>query len=237
MPSTRRMLVPSGPAAPLRLCGPAAPGWERRPGPGTGSLLWFHGEWPSLFHGSPAVLGLYTLVVLPVGGKQPRVLSRRQHSGAFLPDLPTDALDSHRSFQDKHGLAGKRELEPEDEARPGERTLIPGRAGQWGYWPPTTPNPQPSLSWAAQNLSAARTRHPKPESKILGRPQGLRACPALGGREGRPSDAPRCPGLGRAPGRHPCPLWFLGSFDRPLAENNVVRTIIEFLTFLHLKGT
>uniref|UniRef100_A0AAA9S2M5 Galanin peptides n=1 Tax=Bos taurus TaxID=9913 RepID=A0AAA9S2M5_BOVIN len=60
------------------------------------------------------------------------------------PRRAPDALDSHRSFQDKHGLAGKRELEPEDEARP-------------------------------------------------------------------------------------------GSFDRPLAENNVVRTIIEFLTFLHLK--
>uniref|UniRef100_A0A4W2GIX6 Galanin peptides n=1 Tax=Bos indicus x Bos taurus TaxID=30522 RepID=A0A4W2GIX6_BOBOX len=155
------------------------------------------------------------------------------NSAGYL--LGPHALDSHRSFQDKHGVAGKRELEPEDEARPGERTLIPGRAGQWGYWPPTTPNPQPSLSWAPQNLSAARTRHPKPENKILGRPQGLRACPALGGREGRPSDAPRCPGLGQAPGRHPCPLWFLGSFDRPLAENNIVRTIIEFLTFLHLK--
>uniref|UniRef100_A0AAA9T5J8 Galanin peptides n=1 Tax=Bos taurus TaxID=9913 RepID=A0AAA9T5J8_BOVIN len=109
------------------------------------------------------------------------------NSAGYL--LGPHALDSHRSFQDKHGLAGKRELEPEDEARPGERTLIPGRTGQWGYWPPTTPNPQPSLSWAPQNLSAARTRHPKPER----------------------------------------------SFDRPLAENNVVRTIIEFLTFLHLK--
>ncbi|XP_044799732.1 galanin peptides isoform X2 [Bubalus bubalis] len=68
-------------------------------------------------------------------------------SGPFSHPGPrvTDAIDNHRSFQDKHGLAGKRELEPEDEARP-------------------------------------------------------------------------------------------GSFDRPLAENNVVRTIIEFLTFLHLKG-
>lgn len=191
-------MVPSGPAAPLQLCGPAAPGWEWRPGPGTSSLLWFHGERPSLFHGAPAVRGLYTLVVLRVGGKQPCVLSRRQHSGAFLPDLPTDAIDNHRSFQDKHGLAGKRELEPEDEARPGERTLIPGHTGQWGYWSPTTL--QLSLSWAPRNLPAARTRRPKPESKILRWPQGLRACPApnrtLGGREGRPSDAPRCPGLG-----------------------------------------
>uniref|UniRef100_A0A9L0TG74 Galanin peptides n=1 Tax=Equus caballus TaxID=9796 RepID=A0A9L0TG74_HORSE len=55
-----------------------------------------------------------------------------------------DAIDNHRSFHDKHGLAGKRELQPEDEARP-------------------------------------------------------------------------------------------GSYDRPLPENNVVRTIIEFLNFLHLK--
>uniref|UniRef100_F6YII8 Galanin peptides n=1 Tax=Equus caballus TaxID=9796 RepID=F6YII8_HORSE len=54
------------------------------------------------------------------------------------------AIDNHRSFHDKHGLAGKRELQPEDEARP-------------------------------------------------------------------------------------------GSYDRPLPENNVVRTIIEFLNFLHLK--
>ncbi|XP_006064019.1 galanin peptides isoform X1 [Bubalus kerabau] len=64
------------------------------------------------------------------------------NSAGYL--LGPHAIDNHRSFQDKHGLAGKRELEPEDEARP-------------------------------------------------------------------------------------------GSFDRPLAENNVVRTIIEFLTFLHLK--
>ena len=32
------------------------------------------------------------------------------------------------------------------------------------------------------------------------------------------------------------PLWFLGSVDRQLLENNVVRTIIEFLTFLQLRG-
>lgn len=33
-------------------------------------------------------------------------------------------------------------------------------------------------------------------------------------------------------------FWFLGSFDRPLPEDekDVVRMIIEFLTFLHLRG-
>eukprot|EP00069_Balaena_mysticetus_P001282 bmy_15178T0 len=61
-------------------------------------------------------------------------------------DLQTDAIDNHRSFHDKHGFSGKRELEPEDEARP-------------------------------------------------------------------------------------------GSVDRRLLENNVVRTIIEFLTFLQLRGS
>uniref|UniRef100_A0AAA9TSS3 Galanin peptides n=1 Tax=Bos taurus TaxID=9913 RepID=A0AAA9TSS3_BOVIN len=79
------------------------------------------------------------------GPCEPEVKEKRGwtlNSAGYL--LGPHALDSHRSFQDKHGLAGKRELEPEDEARP-------------------------------------------------------------------------------------------GSFDRPLAENNVVRTIIEFLTFLHLK--
>ena len=49
-------------------------------------------------------------------------------------DLQTDAIDNHRSFHDKHGFTGKRELEPEDEARPGERTLISGPTGQWGVW-------------------------------------------------------------------------------------------------------
>ncbi|XP_008518945.1 galanin peptides [Equus przewalskii] len=64
------------------------------------------------------------------------------NSAGYL--LGPHAIDNHRSFHDKHGLAGKRELQPEDEARP-------------------------------------------------------------------------------------------GSYDRPLPENNVVRTIIEFLNFLHLK--
>uniref|UniRef100_A0A9L0R6J9 Galanin peptides n=1 Tax=Equus caballus TaxID=9796 RepID=A0A9L0R6J9_HORSE len=65
------------------------------------------------------------------------------NSAGYL--LGPHAIDNHRSFHDKHGLAGKRELQPEDEARP-------------------------------------------------------------------------------------------GSYDRPLPENNVVRTIIEFLNFLHLKA-
>lgn len=29
---------------------------------------------------------------------------------------------------------------------------------------------------------------------------------------------------------------FLGNLGRPLADENIVRTIIEFLTYLHLKG-
>ncbi|KAK2508338.1 hypothetical protein MC885_020008 [Smutsia gigantea] len=58
--------------------------------------------------------------------------------------LRANAIDSHRSLHDKHGLTGKRELQLEDGARP-------------------------------------------------------------------------------------------GSSDRPLAESSVVRTVIDFLTFLHLK--
>ncbi|XP_021120138.1 galanin peptides isoform X3 [Heterocephalus glaber] len=58
---------------------------------------------------------------------------------------PPDAIDNHRSFSDKHGLAGKRELQLDGDLQ-------------------------------------------------------------------------------------------TGSFDRSLPENNIVRTIIEFLTFLHLKG-
>ncbi|XP_032494584.1 galanin peptides isoform X1 [Phocoena sinus] len=65
------------------------------------------------------------------------------NSAGYL--LGPHAIDNHRSFHDKHGFTGKRELEPEDEARP-------------------------------------------------------------------------------------------GSVDRRLLENNVVRTIVEFLTFLQLKG-
>ncbi|XP_053058578.1 galanin peptides isoform X2 [Acinonyx jubatus] len=64
------------------------------------------------------------------------------NSAGYL--LGPHAIDNHRSFQEKPGLTGKRELPPEDEARP-------------------------------------------------------------------------------------------GSFARPLSENAVVRTIIEFLTFLRLK--
>ncbi|XP_006911360.1 galanin peptides, partial [Pteropus alecto] len=64
------------------------------------------------------------------------------NSAGYL--LGPHAIDHHRSLHDKHGLAGKRELQPEDEAKP-------------------------------------------------------------------------------------------GSFDRPLPENDVARTVIEFLTFLQLK--
>ncbi|XP_012612847.1 galanin peptides [Microcebus murinus] len=45
------------------------------------------------------------------------------NSAGYL--LGPHAVDSHRSFNDKHGLAGKRELQPEDEVKPGssERSM------------------------------------------------------------------------------------------------------------------
>ncbi|XP_047371663.1 galanin peptides [Sciurus carolinensis] len=82
----------------------------------------------------PATLGLW-----------PQVKEKRGwtlNSAGYL--LGPHAIDSHRSFSDKHGLAGKRELQPEDEVKP-------------------------------------------------------------------------------------------GSLDRSLPENSIVRTVVEFLTFLHLK--
>ncbi|XP_034868287.1 galanin peptides [Mirounga leonina] len=39
------------------------------------------------------------------------------NSAGYL--LGPHAIDNHRSFQEKPGLTGKRELPPEDEARPG----------------------------------------------------------------------------------------------------------------------
>ncbi|XP_020040566.1 galanin peptides [Castor canadensis] len=39
------------------------------------------------------------------------------NSAGYL--LGPHAIDNHRSFSDKHGLAGKRELQPDDEAKPG----------------------------------------------------------------------------------------------------------------------
>lgn len=44
---------------------------------------------------------------------------------AVLSGLQTDAVDNHRSFHERHGLAGKRELQPEDGATAGEG-LPPG---------------------------------------------------------------------------------------------------------------
>lgn len=44
-------------------------------------------------------------------GSSPRVGSGMQYSDRpSLSALPTDAIDNHRSFSDKHGLTGKREL-------------------------------------------------------------------------------------------------------------------------------
>lgn len=87
---------------------------------------------------------------------------------AVLSDLQTDAIDHHRALHDKHGPAGKRELQPEDGAEPGERRLVPasmalgarhlpGHTGRWGsvrLWPPPTCGL--SLSLARPHLSAAR---------------------------------------------------------------------------------
>ncbi|XP_007466044.1 PREDICTED: galanin peptides [Lipotes vexillifer] len=46
------------------------------------------------------------------------------NSAGYL--LGPHAIDNHRSFHDKHGFTGKRELESEDEARPGsaDRRLL-----------------------------------------------------------------------------------------------------------------
>ncbi|EPY89294.1 galanin peptides preproprotein [Camelus ferus] len=48
------------------------------------------------------------------------------NSAGYL--LGPHAIDNHRSFQDKHGLAGKRELHPDDETRPeaGALERLPG---------------------------------------------------------------------------------------------------------------
>uniref|UniRef100_G1PZ69 Galanin peptides n=1 Tax=Myotis lucifugus TaxID=59463 RepID=G1PZ69_MYOLU len=40
------------------------------------------------------------------------------NSAGYL--LGPNAVDNHRSFHDKHGLAGKRDLQPEDGARAGD---------------------------------------------------------------------------------------------------------------------
>lgn len=57
--------------------------------------------------------------------------------------------------------------------------------------------------------------------------------------QGLPDASPPQVGLGNpqhrvAGGRRQ--FCFLGGFARPLSENAAMRTIIEFLTFLHLKG-
>ena len=130
MPSTSHMPAPSGPAAPPGSEGPL-PRVRAVPGAGASPLLWLPENGPPLPQ-RPWLARFVHLVVFRGGGTQRRVLSWRQHSGAFLSDLPTDAINNHRSLLDKHGLAGKRELKPEDEARPGERTLIPGHAGHRG---------------------------------------------------------------------------------------------------------
>uniref|UniRef100_A0A8C0JNE5 Galanin and GMAP prepropeptide n=1 Tax=Canis lupus dingo TaxID=286419 RepID=A0A8C0JNE5_CANLU len=58
------------------------------------------------------------------------------NSAGYL--LGPHAIDNHRSFHEKPGLTGKRELPPEDEGRSGERAWVtslsitpPGHTGQW----------------------------------------------------------------------------------------------------------
>uniref|UniRef100_A0A2K6MVF7 Galanin and GMAP prepropeptide n=1 Tax=Rhinopithecus bieti TaxID=61621 RepID=A0A2K6MVF7_RHIBE len=46
------------------------------------------------------------------------------NSAGYL--LGPHAVGNHRSFSDKNGLTSKRELQPQDEVKPGERTPIPG---------------------------------------------------------------------------------------------------------------
>ncbi|XP_059565831.1 galanin peptides isoform X2 [Myotis daubentonii] len=45
------------------------------------------------------------------------------NSAGYL--LGPNAVDNHRSFHDKHGLAGKRDLQPEDGARAEAGALVP----------------------------------------------------------------------------------------------------------------
>lgn len=64
-----------------------------------------------LYAGGPAVWGL------PLGLEMGCAVV----TDGFLSGLQTDAIDNHRSFSDKHGLTGKRELQLEvEEGRPGK---------------------------------------------------------------------------------------------------------------------
>uniref|UniRef100_A0A7N9CBP1 Galanin and GMAP prepropeptide n=1 Tax=Macaca fascicularis TaxID=9541 RepID=A0A7N9CBP1_MACFA len=79
------------------------------------------------------------------------------NSAGYL--LGPHAVGNHRSFSDKNGLTSKRELQPQDDVKPGERTPIPGSraphfqqlpgacsGGQlWvsGHLPPICPQLQP----------------------------------------------------------------------------------------------
>lgn len=115
--------------------------------------------------------------------------------GAVLSDLQTDAIDHHRSLHDKHGLAGKRELQPEDEAKPGERRSVPAsealtvrhlpeHTGRWGsirLWPPPARGLRPSL--ARPHLSAARNGGSKTHERGPGQLQGR--APGDSGRQDR----------------------------------------------------
>ncbi|XP_051683850.1 galanin peptides isoform X2 [Oryctolagus cuniculus] len=71
--------------------------------------------------GAPLLVCLLLAAALPA----PRALAlpAKEKRGWTLNSagylLGPHAIDNHRSFHDKQGLAGKRELQPEDQLRPG----------------------------------------------------------------------------------------------------------------------
>ena len=147
----------------------------------------------------------YSLAVLPVGCKQPWVPRDGQGltAEATLRCRPsgvhTDAIDNHRSFHDKYGLAGKRELEPEDEARPGEDFNPRAHRVVGGPGPPRSTTG--AYAWPGHIHWPPATEAAKPGVSSRGSHGWLRALAALsqalGWREGRPAGACRCPGLRR----------------------------------------
>lgn len=62
------------------------------------------------------------MLVAQLCGVFPGLGNGMHHSDrSSLSGLQTDAIDNHRSFSDKHGLTGKRELQLEvEEGRPGK---------------------------------------------------------------------------------------------------------------------
>uniref|UniRef100_A0A8D1GIS8 Galanin and GMAP prepropeptide n=1 Tax=Sus scrofa TaxID=9823 RepID=A0A8D1GIS8_PIG len=119
------------------------------------------------------------------------------NSAGYL--LGPHAIDNHRSFHDKYGLAGKRELEPEDEARPGEDFNPRAHRVVGGPGPPRSTTG--AYAWPGHIHWPPATEAAKPGVSSRGSHGRLRASAALsqalGWREGRPAGARRCPGLRR----------------------------------------